>query len=134
MPHLIVEYSGNLEGRVDMRGLCDTLRRAAIETGVFPMPGIRVRAVRCDIFSIADGNPENAFIDISIRLRAGREMDAKKRATEAVFEAARTFLAAHFSAIPLALSLEMRDIDPELSPKCGSIREHLARREQGEAC
>ena len=26
---------------------------------------------------------------------------------------------------PIALSLEVRDIDPELSPKTGTIRDHL---------
>ena len=43
----------------------------------------------------------------------------------ALFEAARTFLAPALARHPIALSLEVRDIDPELSPKTGTIRDHL---------
>lgn len=125
MPHLTIDYSPNLDTDVDIGALCEQLRLAAIETGVFPMAGIRVRAFSADHVSIADGDPDHAYIDISIRLRAGRGADVKRAATAHVFEAARNFLAPVMARRPLALSLEMRDIDPELSPKAGSIRDFL---------
>ena len=125
MPHICLEYSDNLEDVVDIAALCDTLRKAGIETGVFPMPGIRVRARACRHYSIADGDPAHGFIDISIRLRGGRPMDVRKQATAQMFEAAETFLQPVLDRQPLALSMEMRDIDPELSPKTGSIRRFL---------
>ena len=125
MPHVIVEYSANIEDRVDMPGFCDMLRRAAIETGVLPLPGVRVRAFRADHVSIADGDPKHGFIDISVRLRGGRDLATRQRATQHIFEAAHRFLAPVMARHPVALSFEMRDIDPELSPKTGTIRDHL---------
>ena len=125
MPHFSIEYSANLEEMVDMAALCDHLRLAAIETGVFPMPGVRVRAFRADHVSIADGNPKHAFLDLSIRLRGGRAPEDKARATQAVFDALKDFMAPALATHSIALSLEMRDIDPELSPKTGTIRDHL---------
>ncbi|MEL7098347.1 MAG: 5-carboxymethyl-2-hydroxymuconate isomerase [Pseudomonadota bacterium] len=125
MPHLTVDYSPNLEAEVDIAALCDVLRVAAIETGVFPMPGVRVRAFAATHVAIADGDPRHGYIDISVRLRAGRAMEAKKAAVAHVFAAAQTALAPVMAQRPLALSLEMRDIDPELSPKAGSIRDFL---------
>ena len=125
MPHFSIEYSANLEEMVDMAALCDRLRLAAIETGVFPMPGVRVRAFRADHVSIADGNPKHAFLDLSIRLRGGRAPEDKARATQAVFDALKDFMAPALATHSIALSLEMRDIDPELSPKTGTIRDHL---------
>ena len=125
MPHFSIEYSANLEGMVDIAALCDHLRRAAIDTGVFPMPGIRVRAFRADHVSIADGDPKHAFLDLSIRLRGGRAPEAKARATQAVFDALKAFMAPALARHSIALSVEMRDIDPELSPKTGTIRDHL---------
>ncbi len=125
MPHVIVDYSPNMEDRVDMAALCDVLRRAAIETGVLPMAGLRVRAVRADHVSIADGDPAHGYVDISVRLRGGRSLAARRAATEHVFAAARAFLEPVMARHPVALSFEMRDIDPELSPKCGTIRDHL---------
>lgn len=125
MPHLSIEYSANLETHVDMGGFCEHLRKAGIETGIFPLAGIRVRATRCDHYAIADGNPEHGFIDISVRLRAGRPMDARKAATAHIFEAAEDFLSEIIAARPIALSLEMRDIDPDLSPKLNTIRRYV---------
>ncbi|MGD9863437.1 MAG: 5-carboxymethyl-2-hydroxymuconate isomerase [Pseudodonghicola sp.] len=125
MAHLIVDYSPNVEDWVDMAGLCDALRRAAIETGALPMPGVRVRAMRADHVSIADGDPDHGYIDISVRLRGGRDLDTRRAATAYIFAAAESFVAPVMATRSLALSLEMRDIDPELAPKTGSIRDHL---------
>ncbi|WP_422039530.1 5-carboxymethyl-2-hydroxymuconate Delta-isomerase [Roseibium sp.] len=125
MPHISIEYSANLEQRTDIQALCDVLRSEAAGIEAFPTPGIRVRALRADHFSIADGDPKHAFVDISVRLRAGRPDDVKKDAVKRLFDAAQTFLKPVLETSSLALSLEMRDIDPDLSPKTGSIREHL---------
>ena len=125
MPHLIVDYSANLEAEIDMSAFCDHLRKAAVEIDAFPSAGVRVRAVPAPHYSIADGNPRHGYIDISIRLRAGRPMDVKKAATQTIFDAAEAFLAPVMARRPLALSLEMRDIDPDLSPKAGTIRDYL---------
>lgn len=125
MPHFQIDYSKNLEKRLDISGLCGALRDAAVETGVFPKAGIRVRAVACDHVVIADGNPDHAFMDISARLRAGRTMAVKERATQALFEAVERYCADVLESSSFMLSFEMRDIDPALSPKVSSIRKYL---------
>ena len=125
MPHIAIEYSGNLDEVVDVGALCEALRVAGIETGIFPMPGIRVRAFRADHYAIADGDPEHSFIDISVRLREGRPKDKKEAATAHLFAVAKSFLAEVFDKHSIALSMEMRDIDASLSPKAGTIRDHL---------
>ncbi|GAB4271225.1 MAG: 5-carboxymethyl-2-hydroxymuconate Delta-isomerase [Pararhodobacter sp.] len=125
MPHIAIQYSRNLEARLDMAALCRVLRDAAVETGVFPPAGIRVRAFAADHVLIADGNPDHGFIDISVRLRGGRSAADKRRATAHIFAAAEGFCAEDLAANSLMLSLEMRDIDPDLSPKTSSIRRFL---------
>ncbi len=125
MPHFIIEYSANLEDVVDMSDFCDKIRRLAVDMDVFPAAGVRVRAFATDHYSIADGNPDHGYIDISVRLRGGRPLDVRKRATEEIFNAAESYLQPIMASRPLALSMEMRDIDPELSPKAGTIRQYL---------
>ncbi|KPP86766.1 MAG: 5-carboxymethyl-2-hydroxymuconate isomerase [Rhodobacteraceae bacterium HLUCCO07] len=125
MPHLSIEYSANLDSMIDMHALCDHLRLATIDTGVFPMAGIRVRAFRADHVAIADGDPKHGFLDLSVRLRGGRDLATRKRATEHIFAALTDFMAPALAQHPIALSMETRDIDPELSPKAGTIRDHL---------
>ena len=125
MPHLIIDYSANLETRLDMRGLCVALKDAAAATGVFPPAGIRVRAHAADHVVIADGDPGHGFIDITVRLAAGRDDAAKTRATDAVFDAAREFTAALMATAPFMLSLELREMDAAYSRKASSIRDYL---------
>jgi len=50
MPHLIVEYSANLERDVDISRVVAAIHAAALETGVFPIGGIRTRAERRDVY------------------------------------------------------------------------------------
>lgn len=126
MPHFQIEYSPNLEQRLDIAGFCECLRGAAIKTGLFPLAGIRIRASACNHVVIADGNPDHAFLDLSIRLRAGREMAAKTRACAEIFQAAEQYCAAVLASSSFMLSLEMRDIDPQLAPKVSSIRRYLS--------
>lgn len=125
MPHIQIDYSPNLETRLDIAGLCVVLRDAAVATGVLPLAGIRVRAIRVDHVVIADGNPDHAFLDIAVRLRGGRSDEAKAKATEIIFAAAEAYCAGVMTTSSFMLSMEMRDIDPSLSPKASSIRKYL---------
>ncbi len=48
MPHLIVEYSANIEEDLQLPELLTRLRDCAVATGVFPLGGIRLRGARRD--------------------------------------------------------------------------------------
>ena len=125
MPHLIIDYSANLEDAIDMGGLCECLRLVATGLDAFPAAGVRVRAHAARHYAIADGNPAHGYIDVVVRLRAGRDLAVKQAATQVLFAAAKEFIGAVMAKRPIALSFEMRDIDPDLSPKAGTIRDHL---------
>ncbi|NNE54345.1 MAG: 5-carboxymethyl-2-hydroxymuconate isomerase [Sulfitobacter sp.] len=125
MPHFHIDYSPNLEARMDMLAFCTCLRDAAMETGLFPLAGIRIRATPAAHVVMADGNPDHAFLDLSVRLREGRTQEAKEKATKHIFEAAAAFCAPLLETSSFMLSLEMRDIDAALSPKVSSIRQYL---------
>ena len=125
MPHFQIDYSPNLATRLDMAGLCRVIRDAAAATGVFPLAGIRVRAVAVDHVVLADGNPDHAFLDLSARLRGGRSPEVRRAATAQIFAALEAYCAPVLASSSLMLSMEMRDIDPELSPKASSIHGYL---------
>ena len=87
MPHFTIEYSANLDGSVDMAAVVEFVRSAAVETGIFPLGGIRVRAVRCEHYAIADGNKSFGFLDMVLRLGEGRDLVTRKKAGEHIFKA-----------------------------------------------
>src|SRR5579862_2036161 len=92
MPHFTIEYSANLEPRVDMAKVVEVVRKAAVETGIFPLGGIRVRTVRCEHYAIANGNPNLGFLDMVLRLGEGRDLATRKKAGEHVFKALSAYL------------------------------------------
>lgn len=125
MPHFHIEYSANLESLVDMAKLCEAVRAKAATIDTFPMAGIRVRATRVDHVAIANGNPKHGFVDLSVRLREGRPHDVKRDAITQIFAVLTDFMAPTMETLSVALSAEMRDIDADLSPKFGNIRDYL---------
>ncbi len=128
MPHLTIDYSANMEEVCDIAGLCDHLRRTAAGLDVFPETGVRVRAHRADHVSIGDGDPVHGYVDISVRLREGRAQVDKENAVSVLFGAAREYLYDVINSRPVMLSMEMRDIDAQLSPKVNTVREWIERK------
>jgi 5-carboxymethyl-2-hydroxymuconate isomerase len=125
MPHFRIEYSANLDARLDMAKVVEVVRKAAVETGIFPLGGIRVRAVRCEHYAIGDGNPEFAFLDMLLRLGEGRDLQTRKTAGEHIFRALSTYLDPVFSKSKFALSFDMQINDKETSWKRNNIHEAL---------
>lgn len=135
LPHVLIEYSGNLDGQLDLPVFLGVLRDAALATGVFPLGGIRVRAYRADHYLIADGHPDNAFVHIMLRVGHGRDLHTRRQACEAIFATACRHLEPLYERIPLGLSLEMQEIDAVLTARQNNLHEYVKRRQEaaGEA-
>ncbi|MGD1924168.1 MAG: 5-carboxymethyl-2-hydroxymuconate isomerase [Paracoccaceae bacterium] len=125
MPHLTVEYSDNLDDVVDMAAFCAAMRDAMLETGIFPLGGIRVRAFPSSTYVIADGDPAYAYLNLICKVGAGREDAIRAKAAEAIYSAAEAFLKPWISN-PFALSLDMSELDPVTSLKrYNTLHDHL---------
>ena len=125
MPHFTIEYSANLDVLVDMGDLVELVRKAAVETGIFPLGGIRVRAVRCEHFAIADGHAQFGFLDMVLRLGEGRDLATRKKAGEHIFKALSAYLDPVFANSKFALSFDMQINDKDTSWKRNNIHEAL---------
>lgn len=129
MPHIVVEYSSNLEADVSPRRLVDALHQAALQTGVFPLGGLRTRAERRDIYAVADGNPSNAFVAVVARIGEGRDADIRKRVAAALMAALEAETAQAFHTRGLGLTVEVQEIDDTASLKANNLHERLRRAE-----
>jgi 5-carboxymethyl-2-hydroxymuconate isomerase len=126
MPHFTIEYSSNLDGLIDMQATVEVIRKAAVETGIFPLGGIRVRAVRCEHYAIADGRPGLGFLDMVLRLGEGRDLATRQAAGEKIFDALSRHLDPVFAASKFALSFDMQINDKDTSWKRNNIHDLLA--------
>ena len=125
MPHFTIEYSANLDARVEMAAIVELVRKAAVETGIFPLGGIRVRAVKCEHYAIADGNPQHGFIAMVLRLGEGRDLAARQKAGEHIFKALSVHLDPVFAKTKFALSFDMQINDKDTSWKRNNIHDAL---------
>ena len=122
---MAIEYSANLDAKVDMTELCALVSRTILETGLFEPGAVRVRAFRTEAYAIADRLPENGFIDMNFRIGKGRSDEEKKRTGEVIFATVSEHLASLFTTPHFALSLEIREIDAELNWKKNAIHPRL---------
>jgi 5-carboxymethyl-2-hydroxymuconate isomerase len=125
MPHFTIEYSANLDTRVDMAEVVELVRKAAVETGIFPLGGIRVRALRCEHYAIANGDSRLGFLAMVLRLGEGRDLPARQKAGEHIFKTLSAYLDPVFAASKFALSFDMQINDKETSWKRNNIHEAL---------
>jgi 5-carboxymethyl-2-hydroxymuconate isomerase len=130
MPHQIIEYSANLEYAVDIDALLKALHETAAGIDALPIGGLRTRAVARQHYRIADGHPDNAFINVVLRLAPGRPFDVRQAAGEQLFQALCDYLEPLYSSTPLAISYEIQELDADLRWKKNNLRDYLARREK----
>lgn len=133
MPHLVIEYSANIEDQIALEELLDKLHTCALGTGVFPIGGLRVRAHRTEHYRIADKSAANGFVHVTALIGHGRPLDVKQRAGEQLFAALTAHLDALYARSPLAISLNMQEFDPVLNFKKNNLHEYVQRRARGGA-
>lgn len=125
MPHVTVEYSANLEEQVSPRRLVDAIHRAALATGVFPIGGLRTRAERRDVYAVADGNPDNAFVAVIARVGEGRDAATRKRVAATLMAVLEAETAEVFKSRGLGLTVEVQEIDGAASLKTNNLHERI---------
>ena len=125
MPHFTIEYSANIEDRLDIGAMCELVRKAAVETGIFPLGGIRVRAIRCEHYAIADARQDYGFLDMVLRIGEGRDLSTRTKAGEHVFQALSRHLDPVFASSKFALSFDMQINDKNTSWKRNNIHDAL---------
>lgn len=130
MPHILIEYSANLDSAIEIAAIVTAIHEAALSTGVFPLGGTRTRAARREVYAIADQHPDNAFIHVQLAIGEGRSVDARHKAGKKIFAAltdATEEIAIHR---PLALSLNITEIDSATSFKKNNIHDIVATRRE----
>ena len=125
MPHFIAEYSANLEQSVDFQDLFEQVNTFLGATGVFPLGGIRSRAIRMDQYRMADAKHDYAFVHMTLKVGAGRDLATRQRVATELFEIIDAFFSPLKAQRLLAISFEMIELDPVLNFKSNNIHQFL---------
>ena len=126
MPHITIEVSENVRDHVDIDAMLRSVHDAAIETGVFPPDGIRTRVHVLEHYRVAESE-DNAFVHVVLRIGPGRDQETKRRALDLVFGALTGFLQKMYDSQPLAISIELQELDADLRRNKNNLKATAAR-------
>lgn len=128
MAHIVIEYSANLGNSLDLPSFLAAVHESALATGIFPIGGVRTRAYAAEHYRIADGQPDNAFVHVALRVGYGRDVNTRKQACEAIFGTICARLQHLYDRLPLGISLEMQEIDPVHTLKKNNLHDYVKKR------
>jgi 5-carboxymethyl-2-hydroxymuconate isomerase len=115
VPHFIVEYTANIKEELDIPALLRQVNETLIaQNGVFPIAGIRSRAIELVDYCIADGRSEYAFVHATLKIGSGRSASTKAKVCEELFALLKSVLfTPGKEQRPLALSMELYEFDED---------------------
>ena len=108
MPNLTLEYTDNLD--FDVQPLLERLHAELVATGAINLKGIKSRVIRHSEYRIADGNPEYAFVSVSLLIREGRPDEIQKDMTQRVMVILKETFRARFESGYLSLTVDIKEM------------------------
>ena len=108
MPHLSLEYTGNLAFEIEP--LLARLHSEVVATGAVNLKGLKSRALRHDDYRIADGNPDYAFVHVNLVIREGRPIDVQKDLAQRVMAVLKETFGHRFVDGHLSLSVDVKEM------------------------
>ncbi|WP_226665025.1 5-carboxymethyl-2-hydroxymuconate Delta-isomerase [Microbulbifer aggregans] len=108
MPHLVIEYSQQLEDTLSIANLVTNGQQAMCDTGLFTPSAIKTRALPYRDFVLGDSRESGAggFIHAEVRILEGRTTEQKEALSAAIF----TSLCEAAPEVA-EVSVEVRDMD-----------------------
>ncbi len=126
MPHIIVEYTDNLKNDANIPSLLEKINGVLIaRSPLFPTGGIRSRAIELQDYRVADGQEDDAFVHVTLKIGAGRSQEDKKSVCDELFETIKEHFAFLFSERYLALSMELIEFSETGTYKHNNIHERF---------
>lgn len=119
MPHVLLEYSDNLEFDVQefFRELFDSL----VETGNINMKGLRGRATKLTEYRLADGKPEYKMAHVTMIIRVGRSDEVKAEFAQRIMAQLEKTFAHHLENGYIGLSNDMKEMEFDIALRKSSI-------------
>ncbi|BDG37371.1 5-carboxymethyl-2-hydroxymuconate Delta-isomerase [Parageobacillus sp. VR-IP] len=129
MPHFILEYTDNLSEEANIRELLRKIHEVLISrSDLFPIGGIRSRAIPLKEYYVADGTEDDAFVHGTLKIGAGRSEEDKRAVCEEIFRVMKEHFAPLFEKRYLALSLELYEFSEAGTYKHNNIHQRYRKR------
>lgn len=85
MPHIVVEYSSNVEAQFRSSNLLPKLHKAVEDSGLFDPQAIKARSLSYSDIVLPEG--AQSFVHITVSILSGRSIEQRQSLNDAVFAA-----------------------------------------------
>jgi 5-carboxymethyl-2-hydroxymuconate isomerase len=121
MPHILIEFSANVETALEPQRLVNAVHDAAVETGLFRISTVRTRAARREHYAVADKNPVNGFIAVTMRISPGRDLAVRSRVASDVLAAITALGTDTIVGQKLAISVDIEEVDASVAARKNNL-------------
>lgn len=126
MPHFILEYTDNIRNEANISLLLKKVNEILIaKAPLFPVGGIRSRAIAIEDYCIADGKEDYAFVHATLKIGLGRSEQDKEETCQAIFNTMKEHFQIIYNKRFLALSLELYEFSEAGTLKLNNIHQHF---------
>ena len=113
MPHCILEYSSNIKDKGNLKKLLHDINAMLAGTGLFNLMDIKSRAVEHDIYVVGDGDPNRAFVALTISVFSNKPDDVKTNITESAFQLLKDAFSTTLQEKKCSITVQLGDIHRE---------------------
>lgn len=110
MPHLTIEYSKNLEKKLDLKNILRDAHTSLIDCPGIDMSRVKSRLHSCEYVLNQNDARDVDMIHITLSILSGRDGASKKKYGEKLYASLKKNVP---EQMPVALSVEIRDMDQD---------------------
>lgn len=110
MPHLVLEYSANVIEKNNFNALfqqCHALLAKLLPTDIH---NCKSRTLECTSYYVGTGQPQNAFIHVSLKIMPGRDTDTLNQVAQALLSLFQDHFAESLQTLDLQITLEINGL------------------------
>lgn len=111
MPHVVLEYSADLEPVPDLQGLFLAIHSVCVDVAGAGPDNIKSRAYAADMVRIGDGDRANAFAHLDVRLMEGRTTEVKAEVSDACLSLLVSAFGAAMEGRDVQITVEVSDLE-----------------------
>jgi len=113
MPHCILEYSDNIIDKTDNPAILKNIHNILVATKLFSLNDIKSRAIIHHDYLVGDGNPDRAFVNLTVSFLSGKDENVKKKISKDCLEILKKSFPLSSEKLKLSMTVEIRELDKE---------------------
>jgi 5-carboxymethyl-2-hydroxymuconate isomerase len=111
MPHLILEYSDNLEMPVVAEEIFKPLHAALVEFQPIKLADIKSRAIPCENYYIGAGTPESVFVHLTVKILTGRSIEERRKMSQRMLGLLEELFAGALAKQPCDITVDICEME-----------------------